>query len=179
MSRSLLLALLLFPLVCVAQIPKAYFDAAQEYGIAPELLYAIAVTESARPNHPHPWPWTANISGKAFYFDTRKDLFTRLQHELLAGNDKFDVGLMQINWHWNSGLFDGNLWNATDPYQNVSAGAQFLRKLRDKYGTYNIAVGAYHAGYSPKTGIRKRAYDYSLRVSDALKRLDNGVVSRE
>jgi len=172
--RLVLFILFAIPGIALAAIPPAYIEAGNRHGVAPSLLYAIALTESRRPGEQHPWPWTANIKGEAFYFESRVDLFKRLQSELQDGNTRFDVGIMQINWYWNSKLFDGNLWESTDPHTNVNAGAKFLRHLNEQYGSYNIAVGAYHAGYSPKTGIKKRAYQYSMRVSEALKKVKQG-----
>ena len=56
-------------------VPVGYRNVAEERGIPPALLYAVALTESAKkvgsPAVVRPWPWTLNIAGRGFFFDSR------------------------------------------------------------------------------------------------------------
>lgn len=162
--RLVALFLLLFPVLLSAEVPDAYTRYGNQYGVPPKLLYAIAKTESARPGKPHPWPWTANVEGKAFYYERRLDLYKALEKLVEDENFNFDVGVMQISWKWNADLFGGDLWAATDPTTNLEAGARHLSKLRQKTGSFNTAVALYHVGSMNTENRKKRALAYNTRV---------------
>ncbi len=152
-------------------LPAAYHRFATEAGVPPHLLYAVATQESSRPGFSHPWPWTANIAGKAYYFETRIDLFRTLKRYLDRGKTNFDVGLMQINWHHNAKLLDNDLWKATDPYHNLAAGARFLKQLQQQHGSWQQAVARYHVGTPNTQQRRDRAIRYRNSVWAHLKRI--------
>ncbi|RUM93766.1 MAG: lytic transglycosylase [Thiothrix sp.] len=168
MRISFLGCLVLLPVVVFASVPSAYRVAGNKYQIPSMLLYAIACQEATRRGYAHPWPWTANIAGKAYYFDSRTALYGALKKVLDKGHKNFDVGLMEINWGYNAGYFGGDLWAATDPYQNIDAGAQHLKSLKDKHGTFEVAVGIYHAGEPDTLKRRQRATNYRERVRNWL-----------
>jgi len=171
MRITLLASLVLLPAMTLANVPSAYQAAGAKYQIPPMLLYAIACQEATRRGYAHPWPWTANIAGKAHYFDSRTALHDALKEVLDKGHKNFDVGLMEINWGYNARYFDGDLWVATDPYQNIDAGAQHLRSLKDKHGTFEVAVGIYHAGEPNTLKRRQRGSNYRERVRSWLARM--------
>ena len=103
-----------------ASVPPAYTLIANEFGIPDKLLYAVALTESLHPEYKKPWPWAANIDGKAFYFESRDEMFLYLSR-IARNKSNFDVGIMQTNWKWQKHRFD-SLRDATDPLVNIRAG---------------------------------------------------------
>lgn len=151
-----------------ADFPTVYHRFGNLHGVPPALLYAVALTEAAKTGEEHPWPWTANIAGTAHYYESRIDMYEALSSLVESKQFLFDVGPMQISWKWNSHLFDGDLWQATDPYANVEAGARFLSDLRDRSGSYNTAVALYHVGSLTNTERKRRAYEYCLKVQSNL-----------
>ncbi|MCF6256147.1 MAG: transglycosylase SLT domain-containing protein [Gammaproteobacteria bacterium] len=159
--------LLAIPVHATDGVPAAYRLIAAEYSLPPMLLYSIAITESGIRKHNYrnrqPWPWTVNHAGKGIYFDTRQEAYDYLSQVLRKGQKNFDVGLMQVNWHWNRHVFDSSLWNALDPYTNLRGGASIIRTQYHRLGSFEKAVGAYH---SP--GNIARANAYRERVRDNL-----------
>lgn len=169
---SLLLSILVFmPSVSAANgvsVPPAYRVIASEYDIPPVLLYSVALTESGGAVAGLPWPWAVNHAGRGIYFRTRRDAYAYLSQQLEQGNRNFDVGLMQVNWRWNGHIFP-SLWAALDPYTNLRGGARILQRLHRRLGSYEAAVGAYHA---PGDSARAAAYRERVRerLSDVLAR---------
>ncbi len=94
-----------------------YEEAGRIYDISPELLRAIAITETGEN------PEAININQ----------------------NGTSDLGLMQINSSWIPVLnLDRNAL-ITDPCYNVKVGAWILRNCMDLYGYTWDAVGCYNA----------------------------------
>ena len=152
-------------------IPEAYVEVASQTGLPAQVLYAIAKTESSRSGVPHPWPWTANFKGKAAYFASREALFDALKAKLDTGDDYFDIGIMQVNWHYNAVLFDGDLWSATDPVVNLTVGAKHLKSLYKKTGSLESAISLYHTGNLKTPARIKRAWRYRYNVYKHLQQL--------
>jgi len=161
-NARLLMLLLLFPTCTIADVPKGYQAIGEAYGIPPVLLYSLALTESEAPGIARPWPWTANVAGKGLYFESRQALFDYLSELRERGRTNFDVGPAQVNWHWNGGLFN-SLWDATDPYINLETAASMIRDYYLDSGSFEIAIGKYHAPNDPQ-----RAERYKSRVRKKL-----------
>ncbi len=146
--------------------PPAFRTVAAEYGIPPSLLYAVALTESARivDGRPLPWPWTLNVGGKGIRFETREAAEAALRRHLAAGEHP-DVGLMQVNWRWHARLLrDPSL--ALDPWYNLRAGAAVLAREYEATGDWWRAVERYHSR-DPE-----RAARYRGRVTKWFGRID-------
>ncbi len=154
MKAPLLLLCLWIPVYANAAVPQGYQRIGEAYGIPPELLYAVALTESEGPGIGKPWPWTANVAGEGYYFASRQALFDALNALQKRGETHFDVGPAQINWYWNGGLFD-SLWEATDPYVNLQTAASLLQDYYQETGFFEAAVGRYH---SPSDPLRAERY---------------------
>ena len=164
MNARRLMLLLLIPMCAIADVPKGYQAIGEAYGIPPVLLYSLALTESEAPGIARPWPWTANVAGKGIYFDSRQALFDYLSELRERGRTNFDVGPAQVNWHWNGGLFN-SLWDATDPYINLETAASMIRDYYQDSGSFEIAIGKYHA---PNDSQRAERYKSRVRKKLAL-----------
>ncbi|HHH28841.1 MAG TPA: lytic transglycosylase [Polyangiaceae bacterium] len=137
-------------------IPPAYRIVAEEYGVPPSILYAVALAESVRTleNGAAPWPWTLNVRGRGLRFDTRESARKALE-ELLEAGERPDVGLMQVSWRWHDRLLrDPQL--ALDPWYNLRAGAAVLAAEHAATGDWWRAVGRYHSR-DPEQAARYRA----------------------
>lgn len=118
------------------------------YGIPPQLLKAIALTESGRMQGDRfvPWPWTINVNGKGFFYATKTEAIQAVRNFQKKGIKSIDVGCMQINLMHHPDAFD-SLEEAFDPASNIRYGAEFLVRLRDNNkGVWKQAVGLYHSG---------------------------------
>ena len=138
----LMLAMALLPIQSYSKddYDSCFNAAGRRYGIAPELLKAIAKVES-------------NLEPSA--------------HEMLESSES--RGLMQINTFWypslaEYGITPDNLWN---PCTNIHVGAWVLSQEIERYGNTWTAIGAYNAGaYSKKTKEQKKKHyrAYTERV---------------
>ena len=140
--------------------PPGYVQVAQEYGLPPEALYAVALTESARPRASRrlrPWPWTLNVAGEPHYYATRMEAFRALKGYLAQGLRRIDVGLMQVNWRYHEARLR-DPWTALDPYYNLRLGAWLLATLARERGDLNEAIGRYHAPGDPARAARYREH---------------------
>ena len=116
MKLGFLLALLIF----VSPVYACWQEAGERYGINPELLYAIAKTETGV--NPHKLNYNKNGT--------------------------YDIGLMQINSGWlpalaKFGITSSHLW---DSCTNINVGAWILAGNIRQFGMNWNAVGAYNAG---------------------------------
>ncbi len=73
---------------------------AMAHGVPPEALYSVSLSESSRklPRGVRPWPWTINVAGKGYRYETRLQAWQALQvfmkrHAL----KRIDVGIAQVN----------------------------------------------------------------------------------
>ena len=126
-------------------------------GIPRHLLTAISHAESGRWNAARKenvaWPWTVTAGGKGHFFDTKAEAVAAVRRLRAKGVSNIDVGCMQINLHYHADAF-ANLEQAFDPHYNVAYGAQFLRALHERIGSWTIAAGYYHS----RTPTRSRSY---------------------
>ncbi|MDA3922347.1 MAG: transglycosylase SLT domain-containing protein [Salinisphaera sp.] len=182
---------LLWLLVCVAAladaqnrppvqpVPPAYRSAANTHGVPPAMLYALSLTESAAPlaYGRRPWPWTLDIDGRGVRYVSRAAACSAL-HAALNRTPIVDVGLGQLNVHWQQGLFGpggrfARPCAALDPYANLDAAAAVLARCHLHHsGSWIAAAGCYHhpAGGAPAARYR-RAFKVQLRQVDAGVRL--------
>lgn len=168
-------------------IPQAYLREAARAKIPAESLYAIALTESGytRCKKGVPWPWSVNDNnersqtGKSLCFKSREALFSYVWDKASRGLRRFDIGPMQLNWHYNKRLFDRygrneyeRLWAASHPLINIRIGSEFIRGLIKKHGL-KAMPGVYHAG--PGAGRVKRKAKYTAVYNRHKKRLRQSV----
>jgi hypothetical protein len=119
----------------------AIFDA-MHTSVDPKVLAGIALNESAF--NGRPWPWTLNVEGQGFFFRTRADAYQAIQTLLAAHRDDFDVGLMQVNWHFNGRRF-ASPWNALAPATNIRVAEAILNENYSKTHSIAKAIAYYHS----------------------------------
>jgi transglycosylase-like protein with SLT domain len=120
----------------------------KQHQVPKALLFAIAQTESGHKisnvKQSMPWPWTINVQGKPFYFQTKEQAIAEASRLLKMGIRNIDIGCMQINYHYHGHHFP-SLVHMFDPQQNVEYGAGFLKALKREHGSWTKAVGLYHS----------------------------------
>lgn len=145
-----------------AQIPPpAYQQATHGTGVPAEVLYAIALQESATLIRGIliPWPWTLNVAGKPYRFAHRAaacDALLLAIHDV--GAKAVDAGLGQINMGWNGEHF-AHPCEALDPYRNLAVTTALLQQHKTSDTTWLDAAGRYHR---PAGGLRADRYRKSF-----------------
>ena len=126
------------------------------------LLTAISRVETGRPNAKGirlGWPWAINDNGKGLFFDGKDDMLAYARAQLDQGNDRFDIGCMQISAYWHRDQFT-DLDDMADPSSNIAYAAAFLSDLRDQHGSIDDAIRHYHnADFNQSTPYLARVYD--------------------
>lgn len=121
-------------------------QAANTEDVPLDVLVTIALIESGRDRGARlaPWPWAIHARGRGYWPDQRADALERAQAALDAGLTNIDLGCFQINYHWHGAQFD-TLEAMLDPVTNARYAARLLRGHRDRLGSWDAAVGAYHS----------------------------------
>lgn len=119
----LAVALVLLAAQCASAF--CFEEAGERYGVSPQLLWAIAKTES-------------NFNASAVNYND---------------NGSFDYGVMQINSSWYRELGVDKWMHLGDACYNVNVGAWILSKCVQRYGYTWVAVGCYN-GASQGTRVR-------------------------
>lgn len=117
--------------------------AADAYGIPLGVLYAVGLTESGRRDSLQ--PYAMNIGGKPYFGASAAEAVQRFREAQRDGVKLIDIGCMQINHHYHSGHF-ASVEAMFEPRANVTYAARFLKQLRDREGSWTMAVARYHAG---------------------------------
>ena len=153
-------------------VPEGYVRVAMAHGVPPEALYSVSLSESSckLPRGVRPWPWTINVAGKGYRYETRLQAWQALQvfmkrHPL----KRIDVGIAQVNLGWNGHHF-ASTWDAFDPYTNLNAAAAILRECwARKPGSWLDAAGCYHhpAGGQPAARYRAIVRGHLAKISPA------------
>lgn len=134
----------------VARTPscEAYaLRAEKDAGIPTYLLASISRTETGHTRRGRgfgAWPWTLNIKGKGYYFDTKEAAIAAMQQAMKDGLRSIDVGCMQLNYRWHGEAF-ASIEDMFDPATNAAYAAKFLTSLKDRHGSWDEAVKHYHS----------------------------------
>lgn len=166
------LSLLLLALLGSAQAreipPAAYQQIARQAGIPAEVLYAVALQESALHlrGQLRPWPWTLNVAGQPMRFANHRTACQAL-HQALASTDskRIDIGLAQINWGYHRQRFSSPC-SALRPTLNLTVAAHLLREHHWHSGDWLLAAGRYHrpAGGTPAARYRAEVARHLARL---------------
>jgi hypothetical protein len=130
--------------LCTRYLPRQE----RQFAIPTHLLAAIASTESGRFHRALglnlPWPWTINVEGTGYFFDTTQEAIDAVRGFQARGIASIDVGCMQVNLYHHPDAF-ATLDQAFDPAYNVAYGAQFLKRNFDEEGSWRKATADYHS----------------------------------
>lgn len=120
----------------------------RKYNVDPYLLYSIALVESGtgRQKGISPWPWVIRSrSGGAVYATRKRDAANTLA--ILVENNPLrdiDVGMMQINLHWQLSRYE-TPEDLLDPEINLGVAAEYLVECIDSAPDDLImGIGRYH-----------------------------------
>lgn len=83
-------------------------------------------------------------AGHGYQFKTKISAYTKINELLAIKETNFDIGCMQINYHWHKYSFK-SAYEMLDPDKNVSYGANLLSKLYSQSGSWHEAVKLYHS----------------------------------
>lgn len=130
-----------------SQIPPFYFDVSEKHNVPVAVAFALARTEThteMSDGSMIPWPYTINLRGKSFYFNTQQEMTDFGQALVLEGEEKFDVGLYQVNWYWVGKHEVDSLDALGEPYSNSDVAMGVIKKYKTKDNTWAQAAGRYH-----------------------------------
>ncbi|MEM0944334.1 MAG: lytic transglycosylase domain-containing protein [Pseudomonadota bacterium] len=167
--RGVLLALALGGQALAAPDPAALCDqaaaaASARHGVPLDVMRAITRTETGRSRGGvfSPWPWTVNMEGAGYWFDSQADALAFAKTHHARGARSFDVGCFQINYRWHGEAFEG-VPAMFDPAQNADYAARFLSDLYAETGAWEKAAGHYHSR-TPDLAKRYRARFAEIRA---------------
>jgi len=125
---------------------SAASQAAQRYGIPVGVMQALTLTETGRnmAGRMRPWPWTINVGGKGYWFDTRDEALNFVHTQIPKTVRSYDLGCFQINRRWHGEAF-ASASDMFDPVLNADYAARFLRSLLPEFRSWKRAAGAYHS----------------------------------
>lgn len=144
------------------EIPKGYQIISERYQVPVNILFGVALNESMTPttgNRIFPWPWSANVEGKSYRFNTREELYQFAKELIATGTTSIDLCASQINWKWNGHRFK-SLADAIDPATCLETSAIILKSLYQDTNDWVEAAGLYH---NPSDSKKAAAYKARLR----------------
>lgn len=124
----------------------AAITAANSAAMPPDVLLALTLVETGRNRNGvfQPWPWTVNMEGKGYWFDTRAEAVDFVTQSYATGARSFDIGCFQINHRWHGEAFT-SFDQMFDPLDNATYAAKFMTSLYVEGGSWSWAAGAYHS----------------------------------
>jgi len=129
--------------------------AAARHGIPARMMHAITLVETRRKvgGLVGPWPWTLNIAGQGYWYDTRAEALAHAEREVGGGRRSLDLGCFQLNTRWHGENFN-TLDEMLEPALAADYAARFLARLFAETGDWMRAAGLYHS----RTPVRARRY---------------------
>ena len=129
--------------------------AAARHGIPAGMMHAITLVETRRRvgSLTGPWPWTLNIAGQGYWYDTRAEALAHAEREVEGGRRSLDLGCFQLNTRWHGENFNA-LDDMFEPALAADYAARFLGRLFAETGDWMRAAGLYHS----RTPDRARRY---------------------
>ena len=129
--------------------------AAARHGIPARMMHAITLVETGRKigGASGPWPWTLNIEGQGYWYDTRAEAAAHAMREIARGRRSIDLGCFQLNYRWHGENFNA-LDDMLEPALAADYAARFLGRLFAETGDWMRAAGLYHS----RTPVHARRY---------------------
>ena len=143
------------PLTPYGECDFAITAAAHTLNRAPDkLVPSIARVESGRldasTGKVRPWPWTINVEGAGYFFETKAEVIAAVQALQSKGKRSIDVGCMQVNLMHHPTAF-ADLDEAFDPGANARYAVKFLTALYQQTRDWPLATAWYHSS-TPEFG---------------------------
>lgn len=135
--------------VCEREMVRA----AATHNVPLGMLYAVGLTESGRAGSLQ--PYALNIEGRPAYEASKAAALRAFRDAQRSGAKQIDVGCMQINHRYHVQNF-GSLDDMFEPAKNVAYAAHFLSELKEREGSWTMAIARYHAG--PNNGPAQKTY---------------------
>jgi soluble lytic murein transglycosylase-like protein len=117
--------------------------AAQLHGIPLGILYAVGLTETGRRGALH--PYALGAEGQTVFAGNIDDAMASFEIMRQKGIKLIDLGCMQINHYYHGDKF-GSVRAMFDAAKNVDYAARFLKELKQREGSWTMAVARYNAG---------------------------------
>ena len=156
-TLSMMLALSVLSISALASsIPPLYIAIAQEQQVPAKVLYGLALTESQKKltnGHIRPWPWTLNVKGKAYFYQSRHQACQALT-QFIKHTTIIDIGLTQQNWRYQGEHFSSPC-SVLEPTVNLTHAAMLLKQGYRVHGTWLGAAGWFHR---PAGGVLAEKY---------------------
>lgn len=126
--------------------------ASQQYHIPVNVLYAVSLTETGRRGKLD--PYAINVEGKSVFSPGLAEAMGQVAAARARGAKLIDIGCMQINHHFHGKKF-ASVEEMFQPAKNVDYGARFLVELKQREGSWTMAVARYHAGPNNNSAQKK------------------------
>ena len=143
----------------------------REASIRPELLYAVALTESGfspteASSSTAPYPWVIRTPNTAFYEKSREAAEHRLR-EVLRRHSSVDVGLMQINLRWHGSKVSDPI-ELLNPETNLRIAADILNTNFRRFPNDAFRAVGLYPSYSKDKRLKyaKRVFRIYNRIID-------------
>ncbi|GLR85178.1 lytic transglycosylase domain-containing protein [Bradyrhizobium iriomotense] len=117
--------------------------AAHAHGIPLGILYAVGLTETGRRGALY--PYALGAEGQTVFARDIDDAMANFEAMRHRGVKLIDLGCMQINHYYHGDKF-GSVRAMFDPASNVDYAARFLKELKQREGSWTMAVARYNAG---------------------------------
>jgi soluble lytic murein transglycosylase-like protein len=117
--------------------------AAQLHGIPLGILYAVGLTETGRRGALH--PYALGAEGQTVFAGNIDAAIASFEVMRRKGVKLIDLGCMQINHYYHGDKFV-SVRAMFDPAKNVDYAARFLKELKQREGSWTMAVARYNAG---------------------------------
>lgn len=119
-----------------------------KYKIPGDTLHSISLNETGKIHSKKKirmvWPWTVNVEGKGYFFDSREEAVEFVRKQIIIGKENIDVGCMQINLKHHRRAFR-SLEEAFDPRYNIDYAASFLKSKYNNLQDWHEAIAHYHS----------------------------------
>jgi len=140
---------------------RAIVAGARAVGVPPEVLHAISLTETGRPDGGRLRPWPSRLIAQGHWFKSRDEAFAFATASVAANRPSFDVGCFQINYYWHGRNFP-SLETMFDPVAGATYAARFLKSLYLERGSWLAAAGAYHSQSPDRASVYRARFERIL-----------------